>query len=1161
MIKKITLLLFFLSYGLQAQIQTNAPWMLDIQKKSAKSSELTINEISKNAEAYFKTIDRDKKGSGLKPFERWKYHWSFYTDQNGKIKPSSDLWSAWEAKNKKNQLSKTADESNWSAVGPFQSSNTYSSSSFKSSGQGRINVVAVDPSNSNTFYVGAPAGGIWKSIDAGVNWTPLTDNLPQIGVSGIAVHPTDSNIIYIATGDDDAGDSYAVGVWKSIDGGTTWTATGAMSGNPRVMNDIYINPSSPENVVVATSSGIHKTVNGGVNWINTLSLSVGSRQNNIDLKMKPGNANIFYVVAKDKFYKSTDGGSTFIEKTITGLTSSTRLAMDVTIANDAYIYIVSYLSGSGPNENGFNGIFKSVDSGETFTKTTETTDIFESSQSWYDLAITASDANPETVYVGVLDIYKSTNGGNGFSRLTDWTNPDSQSYVHADIHFLRFIDGKFFAGTDGGIYVSKNEGVDFTDLTETLSISQFYKISVAVQDASILAGGLQDNGGFAYNNNKWINYHGGDGMEGNVDPSNKNIHYGFTQYGGYLTRTNNNGTSTSLQLAAPEAETGTDDSGGEWVTPMALNSKGDVYAGYSKLYKLVNNTWQQTSSFSFTDDADHIEINPNDDNNIFVAQGSDLYVTIDGGLNFTQISFFGGNINGIEVSPKDSNIIWIVTNSGVYKSVNINSVSPTFTTVGTNVPSEGKFVVKFHERSGKNTIYLGTALGVYFHNDDNTDWQVFDNNLPNVAVRDLEINENESKIFAGTYGRGVFVSDIPRILPAIDINLSSISNLDGTIECGNSITPSLIVRNEGTTALSEVVIEYIYDDSISKESFTWTGTLNSQESKEISLPEKTFDLGIHKIEANVVLANDNYEANNTLISSFIINNPISEPFFLNQFDTESATSILLTETIGTTNNVWERGAPSGTLLKDTASGLFVYATNLGGNYPEDTTSYLYSNCYDLSLISDPKVQFQMAFDIENEWDYLVFEYSINSGKTWSILGDANSPSWYTSAAVTDSSGGSNLPGKQWTGEGENNHPAGGTNATLREYSHDLSSVGSATTIIFRFKLYSDQFVTEEGVIVDDFGITGSALSTTNNVVLQNEFTVYPNPSRDAFNLSWNMEGAADINVYNYLGKVVFTNNNVKENTYKVDLSNQSKGLYFIKINVDGKQAVKKVILQ
>ena len=1150
MIKKITLLLFFVSFIAQSQIQIDAPWSQELQKKGGKTSELTLKEISKSAEAYFATIDRNKKGSGLKPFERWKYHWGFYTDASGKIKPSSDLWDAWEVKQARKANSKNDNTGNWAPVGPFQSSNTYSSSALKSSGQGRVNVVAVDPSNPNTYYVGAPAG----------NWAPLTDYLPQIGVSGIAIHPTDSNTIYIATGDDDAGDSYAVGVWKSIDGGATWNATGAIPGNPSIMNDIYINANNTETVVVATSTGVQKSTDGGATWKTTLSLLVNT-QSNVDLKMKPGNPNIFYVVARDKFYKSIDGGSNFIEKTITGLTSSSRLAMDVTIANDAYIYLVSYLRGTGPNNNGFNGVYKSVDSGETFTKTTETTDIFGGSQAWYDLAITVSDVNAEIVYVGVLDIYKSTNGGNAFSKITNWTQPDSQSYVHADIHFLRFIDGKFFAGTDGGIYISTNEGLKFTDLTENLSISQFYKISVSVQDSSILAGGLQDNGGFAFNNNSWVNYHGGDGMEGNVDPTNKNTHYGFTQYGGYLSRTVNNGANVNLQLGAPEAETGADDDGGEWVTPMAINSKGEVYAAYSKLYKLVSDAWEQTAAFSFNGDADEIEIDPKNDNNIFVAQEGNLFRTNDAGVTFTQIPFFSGEIKGMEVSPKDSNTIWIVTNSGVFKSTNINSSNPTFNTVGTGIPSEGKFVVRYHERSGNNTIYLGTALGVYYFNDSQNEWQVFDTNLPNVAVRDLEINERDSKIFAGTYGRGVFVSDLPRVLPAKDINLSSIANLDNTINCNTSVAPSIIVKNQGTGTLNQVVIEYSFNDASPKSTFTWTGTLNSLQSQEISLPTATFALGTYKIEAKVVLENDDYQDDNSIISYFKVNNSISEPYFLNQFDSKSANDILLTETIGaTTTSVWQRGVPAGTLLKSVVSSRFVYGTNLGGNYPELTTSYLYSNCYDLSVMINPIIKFQMAFDIEKDWDYLVFEYSRDAGKTWNILGSADSPNWYTSAATTDDSNSSTLPGRQWTGEGENTHPLGGTNATLREYSHDLSSIGFETNVIFRFKLYSDEASTEEGVIIDDFGVTGTSLAT-NDVVVQNELLVYPNPSKDTFNLSWNFVGNADISVYNYLGKTILSKNNIKENKYQIDLSNQSKGLYFIKINVDGKQAVKKVILE
>lgn len=220
----LTTLAILLSLLLNAQkTQTYAPWSEDVLSKNNNNP--TLQQVAEAAEAYFKTIDRDKKGSGLKPFERWKYHWSFYLDENGRIKPKEDLWKAWEEKNQLGDKNRMTDVSDWVSWGP----NDHTETASWSPGQGRINAIAVDPNNPSTYYVGAPAGGIWKSTDSGENWTPLTDHLPQIGVSGIAVDPTNSDIIYIATGDDDSDDSYAVGVWKSTDGGTTWNNTGALS--------------------------------------------------------------------------------------------------------------------------------------------------------------------------------------------------------------------------------------------------------------------------------------------------------------------------------------------------------------------------------------------------------------------------------------------------------------------------------------------------------------------------------------------------------------------------------------------------------------------------------------------------------------------------------------------------------------------------------------------------------------------------------------------------------------------------------------------------------------------------------------------------------------------------------------------------------------------
>jgi len=1121
--------------------QNQAPWMEDLQlSKKSKNEEpkMLLDDIVKSAEAYFETIDKNKKGSGLKPYERWKYHWSFFTKPDGTIAPAEDLWSAWEQKNAMNKNQGKADQSNWTPLGPFQSFNTYSSSSRKSSGQGRVNAIAIDPSNSNTYYVGAPAGGIWKSTNAGIDWAPLTDYLPQIGVSGIAIHPTSSNIIYIATGDDDAGDSYSVGVWKSTDGGTTWNATGAMSGNPRSMNEIYINPNSPETILIATEEGVFKTNDGGSNWNKKIDGDF------LDLKMKPTDPTTWYATTASKFYTSTDSGENFNEIVLPGLTNSGRLTMDVTIANNDYVYVVSAKNRAG--SYAFNGIYKSVDSGTTFTKTAETSDIFKSSQAWYDLALTVSSGNPDIIYVGVLDIWKSTDGGNDFSKLTEWFSPDTASYTHADIHFMRFIDGKFFVGSDGGIYVSTDEGVNFTDLTEKLSISQFYKISVSPQNSSVIAGGLQDNGGFAFSNNTWTNYHGGDGMEGIVSPINENVHFGFTQFGGSIARTSNKGASQSLRVNKPAAN-------GEWVTPMSANSKGEIFSGYAQLYKLNESgsgSWEKLSDHNFGGNIDNITINPFNDALIYLSQFDGLYRSTDEGKNFEKLTFDNGNIRSIEVSKINPDVAWVVANGGVYKTENLSASTPEFTNLSNNLPSESKLVVKHHERSGNNTIYLGTALGVYSYNDTSNAWEVFDNDLPNVTVRDLEIHENDSKIYAGTFGRGVFVSDIPKVLPPVDVRLVSIESPTGLVCSASGISPRITVINEGVNSLSSIVINYSLDDGLT-ESYTWNGNLDTNQSTEISIPEISTSFGVHTINIESTTSDDAFPSNNNASVSFNINTLSTSPTTVNSFETPEEE--LLVESIG--SSFWEIAEPNKNLLNAASTGTKAYVSNASGNYPDNTIGYLYSNCYNLSQIVNPILSFQMGFDTEDDWDYMIFEYTTDLGENWSTLGTASDPNWYNSSTTVNG-----LPGAQWEGRGESENPNGGNNATLHEYTYNLASLNNQTSIIFRFKFITDANTNEEGAVIDDFVIKGTTLSTNDNVLIQS-FIIYPNPSEDVFNLNWSSIGEAHVAVYDYLGKTIVEKKNISDQSYKLDLKKYAKGLYFVKLNVEGKQATKKIVLK
>jgi photosystem II stability/assembly factor-like uncharacterized protein len=752
----LLLFVFTLSHG---QFKKNAPW--NNSSVLRKGSKPTLKEMADYAENYFNSIDKFKKGSGLKPFKRWEYNWSHYLNDDGTFASKEKLWESWRQKNALHDQSakNNTNLSDWKPLGPFSSTSVLISDPNKTVGQGRVNAIAVDPNDSNTYYVGSPAGGIWKSTDAGTNWTPLTDYLPQIGVSGIAINPDNSNIIYIATGDDDSDDSYSVGVWKSTDGGTTWNNTGAIPGDPNSMNEIYIFPDNTNTIIVATSTGIQKSTDGGNSWKTTLIVTGDDpRDQIIDLKMKPGDSDTWYATSGRTFYKSTDGGESFNSVFIGGLNNSRRLTMDVTIANPNVVYFVS----AGDSFE-FNGVYKSTDSGSSFTKTAESNDIFGSNQAWFDLALTISDTNEDIVYIGVLDIWKSTNGGDSFAPINSWSIFDSPRYTHADIHFLRFLDGKFFAGTDGGIYVSTDEGANFTDLTENIAISQFYRLSISQTNLDVIAGGLQDNGGFGYNGSAWRHYHAGDGMEGIVDPNDPQIYYGFIQYGTRLYITGNSGnTRRFVYLPSEEGAEGTSDPGGEWITPMAITNNSELYAGYSQLYKF-NGTdgWDKISNHNFQGDIDRLVINPENNDIIYVAQASSLYRSIDRGQTFTKINFTEGQIRGIATDPIDEETVWVATANNVHRLTNITASFPTKVVVGTNIPSENLTVLKHHKSSDSNTLYLGTTLGIYFINDDLTEWQTFDTNLPNTQIRDLEINETESRLYAATFGRGVFYSSIP----------------------------------------------------------------------------------------------------------------------------------------------------------------------------------------------------------------------------------------------------------------------------------------------------------------------------------------------------------------------------------------------------------------
>lgn len=1126
----LTLFLIFSVVGF-SQFNPNASW----KDKNKNSKKLSFQEDVDTFNEYWKTRDKNKKGSGYKPFKRWENKWENQLNADGTIMTPQQLWAAWEEKNNakanKNNSLLVLPPSNWQPVGPFTHTNTGS----WSSGQGRTSAVAVDPTNPNIIYVGTPAGGIWKSINSGSTWTPLTDQLPQIGVTGIAIDHTNTNTIFISIGDKDSSDSYSIGVLKSTDGGLNWVTTGlSFTGTGNQTGDLIMHPTNNQIILCATNTNLYRTIDGGTTW--TIEQAGDFAQGSV--RFKPNDPTVVYATTNNSFYKSTNTGDTFTDLSassglVTPSISPTRLILDVTPADNNYVYVLSISSGGALN--GLNGIYRSINSGTSFTATQTTTDILESTQGWYDLALAVSDTNKDLVFTGCMNVWKSINGGTAVTKVNNWSSPTSATYTHADIHHLQYINGKLFCLSDGGIYASTNNGTSFTDLTAGLQIGQFYKISVSKTSSGKMVGGLQDNGGYAFSNAAWKNYYGADGMDTAVSQSNSNLYYGFIQNGSSMYISNNAGNGITGSVGSPG---GLD---GNWVTPLRGDSQGNMYSGFNGLYKLVTGGWvlQNTNSVGSTN-LELISIDPSNDNIIYVANGSSLYKSINAGVTFSLASTAASTITSICVHSSNSNIVYITRSGTGGQAMISNNGGTTFTNIATGLPAIAKNCIVHQARNTDNPLYVATSLGVYYKDDTMTTWQPFDTNLPNVSVTDLEINLEDSKIIAATYGRGIWQTDIPIQIPATDVKFISVNNPTLNINCGASVTPQIVVKNGGTNAITTVTVNYTVDAT--PYTFNWSGNIAASQNQTIDLPAVTTTRGVHNLNFNITTTGDAYADNNTGTSTFYTNDT-GVVGLVNTFTAASDELLVISDGAG-----WVRGNRTGDVLQ--TSGNPAYLTSLSGNYSDSSKSYLVSQCYNLSNVSNPQISFKLAYDLELNWDVAYVEYSTDLGATWSVLGTMGA-GWYNSNRTPQTTGSdcNDCVGAQWTG----------TNTTFNTYSYGLSALNTQTNIIFRVVFIADGGVNKLGIKLDDFVISGVLSASAFEA---NQIAVFPNPSTGIFNIAFGNLNPNKIEVYDITGKLIMKKDSLEvsgNNQTNIDLSNTSNGVYFVKISTENNTITKRII--
>ena len=1051
--KKITLLLCMLSsVFLMAQYNQNAPWMKELHNKQKRTGKKpTFQEVQQAFNQYWLTHDKDEKGSGYKPFKRWEQQWKRRVKKDGSLPTAKEMWNAWEAKTQSLRATNNGDLSNWQPLGPFN----HIQANAQPAGQGRLNAITVDPNNANVWYVGSPNGGLWKTMDAGSSWIPMTDNLPRLGVSAIAVDYNNSNIIYIATGDDDADQTPTFGVLKSIDGGITWSTTGLnvnTIGNMERMSELFIDPANSNKLIAATDDGVHISTDAGVTWTQTL-----AGENIRDLRIKPGDASIVYCVNASEFYRSTDGGASFTQVTSGVPTNTFRMVIDVTPANPAYVYIFS----SDGNDNRAHGIYRSTDSGLSFSlRNQDSYTLIGNGQVWYNFAMGVSDTNANELYIGVMDVWKSTNGGSSWDKLNRWDQL-TEAYTHADMHSIRVSGGKVFVASDGGIYSSEDGGTNFTAHYQDLQIGEFFNVSVAQGNANNITGGLQDNGGHGLDvNGDWRAYHPGDGINALITPTDDNTYYGLIQDGGIL-YVSNRADGWFTRVYKP-SNSGT----GVWVTPLSADSNGDVYAAWSNLFKLNRTSYEWELVGDLGGYTDIMEIAPSNPNIIVSSGHQNLRVSSDGGqtLDFNT-NVVGNAIAGIAIHKDDPTKMWITTdgdyeNKGVFKTTDGGL---TWTDITGNFPVATEYPEDIVHQGNHplNPIYVSTDLGVYRLDDSSPDWQPFMQTLPNTKVEDLEINLDDQSITAATYGRGLWRSSIPVQLLQNDVSLRAITNPNNAQTSCGDISPQIQVRSNGINDITEITITYGINGGTTY-NYTWNGMLQSNEETTINLPAITVASGAYTLDVSATIVNDGNTANNVRSQNFSVN--ATGGFNLtNSF--ENPEDELIIE-----NGVWQRGVPSGSVLNSAATGTQVYATNLSGNYPEGVDAYLVSNCYDFTQIIDPVLKFQMAYMLETDWDWSNVQYSLNGGSTWANLGTVNSqPNWYNSTndGSSDCPG---CPGAQWTG----------INTTMTEYAYDFkinansgeTDLTNEDNIVFRISLHSDSVITEEGIVLDDFTIEG-----------------------------------------------------------------------------------------
>lgn len=1057
---------------------------------------------------YIDNNGNKQKAYGWKQFKRWEYFWQYRIDkQTGKF-PTTNAYSAFhEYISQKGKYTKNG--GNWTCLGTSTSPGGYA-------GIGRVATVAFHPTNTDVFWIGAPAGGLWSTYDGGSSWSVHTDSNAVLGVSAVVI-PSNfdaSQTIYIGTGDRDAQDNFSVGVLKSTDAGTTWEQTGLIfePQNEDLVNNMRLHPENDNNIFAATTDGFYITYDAANTWTKTSNFEF------IDIELCPNHPDTIYGSTRNgRIYKSVNAGIDWTEV----YSGGSRIELAVTNDNEAVVYA---LIAAG--DNGLYAIYKSNNYGENFNLTFDDYNLLgwgnggdAGGQGWYDLALAADPNDENNLYVGGVNTWRSTDGGYTWNLANHWYGGYGAAEVHADKHYFAFRNNEsvFFECNDGGIY-SSDDGNNWDHHTNGIAISQIYGLSTAQTQPSTTIVGLQDNGTKLQINSDWQDVLGGDGMLCKIDHTNENIQYGSLYYGQIYRTTNKWASATAIYENLPNPGQG------NWVTPFEVDpiDNNIFYIGYSTLYKSTDmgNTFEAIGSFGSK--LDRIAICPRDNNFIYVTSGSSISKTGNAGLSWENITsglpISNAVITYIEVKYNDPNTVW-VTMSGynqysVYKTTdggdNWIDISSGLPQIPINCVVQNKLETTFDQ------IYIGTDFGVFIKEGEN-EWERFSQELPNVVVSELDIyydleNPDNSRLRASTYGRGLWETPLQ-----LSGNFAPFVN---TVDAQNITTTSAdlmgdITNDFGATITeSGILISTEHNPEIGGDNVTQliTNPLITNGSFEITadglVPASKYYYRAYAINNNGV----GYGSEKEVVT---LCNIVSEYPWSSGCENFGDLPFCFSNEYINNNVDWSASNSNAGFPENPFNGDFFFL-----NKKESVNSSitkLVLPTFDLSVLSNANITFWLYNSpVFNITDTLSLWYKNENTSEWLLIETFDQEIL------------------EWT-----------------ELSVDLPDLTNNYQIAFQANINSAR-----GIAIDDITVDfGNSIS-----YMSDEINISPVPSTGIINISVKNSSNYYVEIFDTNGKLLSIHKS-DLNSKTIDLSALQNGIYILKIKTNEKLITRKIIIQ